>query len=121
MEWKSDPRNKNITIRITKNEKREFEELARKNRVSRSNWAYHILCKYKHNYDKIEDIDHLLEGLEIAIKGLKFNIKLLEIEMDKATDPFSSKNVDLVLLRSKIGVEIINLKKVKNEIEEKAK
>ena len=118
MERISQPRSENITIRITETEKREFKKLARINRASESNWGYHILKKHKHSYGKIEDIDQLLKGLEMAIESLEFNNNLLEeqiLKMDKSI----TKYWDLLSLKLKIVTEIINLKNVKKEIEEK--
>ena len=118
MEWPTQSRNQNITIRITKTEKWEFKKLARINRASESNWAYHILKKHKHSYGKIEDIDQLLEGLEMAIESLNFNFELLEEQILK-TDKSFTKYWELLSLRSKIYAEIIDLENVKKEIVEK--
>lgn len=114
MDWKPIPRNKNITVRITKEEKREFKEIANTNRVSESNWAYYILKKHKNSYDKIEDTEQLLEGLEIAIEGLKFNLKLLK-EQKLKTDISSKKYGDLFSLKRKIDREIHSLERIKKE------
>ena len=115
MEWKPNPRNKNLTIRITKNEKRDFNELARINRTSQSNWAYHILCKHKHSYGKIEDIDLILECLKMAIAGLEFHHKLLEDQI-MSMDRSSSKFGELILLQMKILGELMNLENAQNKI-----
>ncbi len=118
MEWPTQSRNQNITIRITKTEKREFKKLARINRASESNWAYHILKKHKHSYGKIEYIDQLLEGIEMAIESLEFNNNLLEeqiLKMDKSIRKFW----ELTALRLKIYTKIIELEDVKKEIEKK--
>ena len=118
MEMISQPRSENITIRITETEKREFKKLARINHTNESNWGYHILKKNKYSYGKIEDIDQLLEGLEMAIESLEFNNELLKeqiLKMDKSI----TKYWDLAALRLKIYAKIIDLKNVKKEIEEK--
>ncbi|SFZ93540.1 hypothetical protein SAMN05428642_103192 [Flaviramulus basaltis] len=115
MEWKSNPKNENLTIRITKNEKLMFKYLARTNRTSQSNWAHHILCKHKHSYNKIEYIDLILESLEIAKEGLEFNYKLLEDQI-RTTDRSLSKFGNLLLLKMKVLQAKMNLEKVQNKI-----
>ena len=116
MEWKSSPRNENLTIRITKNEKREFEELARKNHTSRSNWARHILCKHKHNYDEIEEVNPVLNGLEVAIKILNLiDNKMLPIKIP--TDIITQEKMDFIFLKGEVNSEIRRLKKLKSKIE----
>ena len=114
MEWKPIPRNKNITVRISTEEKHEFKEIANTNRVSESNWAYHILKRHKNSYGKIDNTEQLLEGLEIAIEGLKFNLKLLEEQIHK-TDTSLMIYRDMALLKLKIDREINNLERIKKE------
>jgi len=116
MEWKLKPRNKNITIRITKEEKREFKEIANTNCVSESNWAYHILKKHKNNYGKTENVDQLLDNIETVIEGYKFILETLENQIKKSHDKLSTEHADLVILRSKIFLKQSESLKLKKKI-----
>jgi len=116
MEWKLIPRIKNITIRITKEEKREFKEIANTNCVSESNWAYHILKKHKNNYGKTENVDQLLDNIETVIEGYKFILKILENQIKKSHDTLSTEHADLVILKSVVAMRKIKILTLKNQI-----
>lgn len=112
MEWKFNPKNENLTIRISKNEKKEFTELAKINQTSRSNWARNILVNNKENYMKSEDINPILYGLEVAFKSLNYiNDKLAP------TNVSTDENHDLLLKKGEIQSEIRKLEKLKKRIE----
>jgi hypothetical protein len=118
MEWKLKPRNKNITIRITKEEKREFKEIANTNCVSESNWAYHILKKHKNSYGKTENIDQLLDGIETVIEGYKFIKESLETEIKKShhNELLLQKHTDLVMRRNDVNINKYKIIKLKRQI-----
>ena len=116
MEWKPKPRIENITIRITKEEKQEFKEIANTNCVSESNWAYHILKKHKKSYGKTENIDQLLDGIETVIEGYKFILEALENQIKKSYDKLSMEHADLVILRSVVSLRKIKILTLKSQI-----
>ncbi|HMB99529.1 MAG TPA: hypothetical protein VKN14_00675 [Flavobacteriaceae bacterium] len=64
---KSSPRNQNITVRVSSDEKKHFEKLAALNYTNVSGWAYDILKTNKHGYGKAENIDDLLKVLDDII------------------------------------------------------
>lgn len=108
------PKNKNLTIRLTENDKRSFEELARLNDISPSCWAHHILCKHKNSYGKTENVDQLLDGLETVIKSYDFILDELEKQIKNSYDSLSPEHANLVILRTSISLkqsEILKLKK----------
>ena len=116
MEWKPKPRIENITIRITKEEKQEFKEIANTNCVSESNWAYHILKKHKKSYGKTENIDQLLDYIETVIEGYKFILEALENQIKKSYDKLSMEHADLVILRSVVSLRKIKILTLKSQI-----
>jgi len=116
MEWKPKPRIENITIRITKEEKQEFKEIANTNCVSESNWAYHILKKHKKSYGKTENVDQLLDYIETVIEGYKFILEALENQIKKSYDKLSIEHTDLVILRSIVALRKIKILTLKSEI-----
>ena len=116
MEWKPKPRIENITIRITKEEKQEFKEIANTNCVSESNWAYHILKKHKKSYGKTENVDQLLDYIETVIEGYKFILEALENQIKKSYDKLSIEHTDLVILRSIVALRKIKILTLKSQI-----
>ena len=116
MEWKPKPRIENITIRITKEEKQEFKEIANTNCVSESNWAYHILKKHKKSYGKTENVEQLLDYIETVIEGYKFILEALENQIKKSYDKLSMEHADLVILRSIVALRKIKILTLKSEI-----
>jgi len=116
MEWKPKPRIENITIRITKEEKQEFKEIANTNCVSESNWAYHILKKHKKSYGKTENVEQLLDYIETVIEGYKFILEALENQIKKSYDKLSMEHADLVILRSVVSLRKIKILTLKSQI-----
>lgn len=118
MEWKLKPRNKNITIRITKEDKRVFKEIANTNCVSESNWAYHILKIHKNSYGKTENIDQLLDGIETLIEGYKFILEALENQIKKSNhnEFLLQKHTDLVMRRNEVNINKYKIIKLKSQI-----
>ena len=116
MEWNSKPRNKNITVRITKEEKREFKEIANTNRVSESNWAYHILKKHKNSYGKTEKIEQLLDYIETLIASHEFISEVLETQIKKSHNPLLLQHADFVMLRNDVNIKKIKISKMKSQI-----
>jgi len=107
-------KNKNLTIRLTENEKWLFEELASLNDISLSSWAHHILCKHKYSFGQVEDIDRLLDGLETVIESYDFILEVLKKQIKKSYDSISLEHANFVILRANIFLkqsEILKLKK----------
>ena len=117
MEWKAKPRNENITIRVTKEEKHEFKEIANTNCVSESNWAYHILKKHKNSYGKTENIDQLLDVIENLISDYEFFLEALRNQKRRTYSPLFELNDELAILRFNIVEKLLSLSKLKNQIE----
>ena len=118
MEHLSQPRNKNITIRITKKEKQEFNYLAKTNHITESNWAYHILLKHKNSYGKVKDTEQLLEGIKVAIKGLELARELLKSQIKNPTGTYSEKEHEIFMKTHNIFNEIQKLSNLIKQLEQ---
>lgn len=118
MKWNPEPKNENLTVRVTKSDKHLFNHQAALNRTSTSNWAYQILQKHKYSYGKVEDVDGLLEGIEMALYGLEAYNESLEIQIRKIHRT-EKKHLYLVSLKLKNATMINNLKKIKERLGQK--
>jgi hypothetical protein len=118
MEQLSQPRNNNITIRITKNEKNEFSDLANKNFTTESNWAYNILVNHKNSYGKIKDIDTLIASIKVAKNGLELAREILKSQIKNQTKLFLKKETEIFMKVSDIFIEIQKLTKLQKQLEQ---
>ena len=118
MEQLSQPRNNNITIRITKNEKNEFSDLASKNFTTESNWAYDILVNHKNNYGKIKDIDLLIASIKVAKNGLELAREILKSQIRKRTKILLKKETEIFMKVTDITIKILELTKLQKQLEQ---
>ncbi len=118
MEQLYPPRNNNITIRITENEKIEFSYLANQNFTTESNWAYDILVTHKNSYGKIKDVDLLIESIKVAINSLELAREILKGQIKKSTKGYQEKEPEMFIRISDIFIEIQKLSKLQKKLEQ---
>lgn len=118
MEQLSQPRNNNITIRITENEKNEFSYLANQNFTTESNWAYDILVTHKNSYGKVKDVDQLITSIKVAKKSLELAYKILRSQMKKSTIAPNEIDTEIFMKATDAFAEIMSLSKLQKQLEQ---
>ncbi|WP_299273434.1 hypothetical protein [uncultured Psychroserpens sp.] len=113
---KTEPKNKNITVRVTEDQYDEFTEIAEMNKISTSQWANHILSKHKDSYGKIEDKEKLIEGIDITRENMEYVMTVLKGLREKHKS-FYSKTMPLILTEMKLTEKMIEMTKFKRRIQ----
>jgi len=107
---KPEPKNKNITIRVTNKQFEAFNNMANKNDLSRSEWGYHLLFKQKNIYRRnrlIHDVD---------IKGVKTALihRILETFHIKAKTLYNQAPSE-ELRKLKLAIKILDMTTFKSD------
>ncbi|WP_298754858.1 hypothetical protein [uncultured Psychroserpens sp.] len=113
---KIEPKNKNITVRVTNNEHREFSNIAYENELSTSEWANHILSKHKDSYGKIENKEKLIEGIDLTLENMEYVMTVLKGLREKYKS-FYSKTMPLILTEMKLTEKMIKMTKFKRKLQ----
>lgn len=113
---KTEPKNKNITVRVTNNEHSVFTDIAYTNDLSASEWANHILSKHKDSYGKTENIEEMIEGIDLTIENIEFMYEVLE-KLQSEYKTFYNKTASLAITKMKLTEKMIKMTKFKNRIQ----
>lgn len=111
------PKNKNITVRVTRFEKFEYKQKAEANDLSLSEWANIILKNNKNNFEKKKDESYITEVIDNLLSAIKTMTKDI-ISHKRSSIKFSDKEVSLQILEGKIFVSEQSLISIRRRLEE---
>lgn len=116
---KKDPKNKNITVRVTENQYIEFILTAFKEDLSLSGWANQILTKHKNSYGRKENLEELQNGIDFIIEQMESLCQVLD-QLKTEYEEFYDRTVLLVLTKIELDDKILKMKRLKKQLAIKA-
>lgn len=115
MNRKREPKNKNITVRVTNKKHFEFTEIAQSNNLSVSEWANNILTNHKDSYGKIENQKLLVKAAELSLRQMKKVCQVLDIIKFQYPDCLE-RIPQLIHLKANLPYDIEKMESIKRRL-----
>ncbi|WP_298898220.1 hypothetical protein [uncultured Psychroserpens sp.] len=111
---KIEPKNKNITVRVTEKEHNEFNDIANSLDLSVSEWSNCILSKHKYDYDKKTRLEELILDREIEQSELELIKRVLEKFQIDDEQPINNRS-NSFLNKLRLAIKILDMTSFKSD------
>lgn len=106
-----DPKNRNITVRVTNQQYKEFNAIAASNGLSTSNWANILISNFRNSY-KEGSLSYEINELERVKKTLIKRV-LEKFEISNNEEYECSKSLQITQI--KLAIEILDMTRFKSD------